>query len=302
MTEPVMTTDLPLANKRTGKVRDLYDVTLPDGDDGLLIVATDRVSVFDVVLSNGIAGKGVLLTRISKFWFDFFADSVDHHLISVDQQDIPGLSDAQRATLEGRIMICRKTRVVPVECIVRGYLTGSGYKDYVKSGQVCGIALPAGMVNSDRIESPIFTPSTKAEQGHDENISFEAACDLVGGDLMEAIRARSLHIYNTGREYARERGIIIADTKFEFGLLEGHTGPVLIDEVLTPDSSRFWPADEWTPGQEQNSFDKQYVRNYTQGLVDKGEWDKEYPGPALPDEVIDNTIARYEEALARLTG
>jgi phosphoribosylaminoimidazole-succinocarboxamide synthase len=302
VTEPVMTTDLPLANKRTGKVRDLYDVTLPDGDDGLLIVATDRVSVFDVVLSNGIAGKGVLLTRISKFWFDFFADSVDHHLISVDQQDIPGLSDAQRATLEGRIMICRKTRVVPVECIVRGYLTGSGYKDYVKSGQVCGIALPAGMVNSDRIESPIFTPSTKAEQGHDENISFEAACDLVGGDLMEAIRARSLHIYNTGREYARERGIIIADTKFEFGLLEGHTGPVLIDEVLTPDSSRFWPADEWTPGQEQNSFDKQYVRNYTQGLVDKGEWDKEYPGPALPDEVIDNTIARYEEALARLTG
>ena len=194
VTEPVMTTDLPLANKRTGKVRDLYDVTLPDGDDGLLIVATDRVSVFDVVLSNGIAGKGVLLTRISKFWFDFFADSVDHHLISVDQQDIPGLSDAQRATLEGRIMICRKTRVVPVECIVRGYLTGSGYKDYVKSGQVCGIALPAGMVNSDRIESPIFTPSTKAEQGHDENISFEAACDLVGGDLMEAIRARSLHI------------------------------------------------------------------------------------------------------------
>ncbi len=301
MTEPVMTTDLPLANKRTGKVRDLYDVTLPDGGDGLLIVATDRVSVFDVVLANGIPGKGVLLTRISKFWFDFFSDSVGHHLVSMDPRDVPGLSDPERATLEGRIMICRKTDVVPVECIVRGYLTGSGYKDYLKTGQICGISLPAGMVNSDRIATPIFTPSTKPEAGHDENISFEAACDKVGRGLMEAIRDRSLYLYGTGRDYARERGIIIADTKFEFGLIEGESAPVLIDEVLTPDSSRFWPADEWTPGGEQNSFDKQYVRNYTQGLVDKGEWDKEYPGPALPDEVIDNTIARYEEALVRLT-
>lgn len=301
MAEAVMSTDLPLANKRTGKVRDLYDMKLPDGDDGILIIASDRVSVFDVVLANGIPGKGVLLTEISKFWFDYFDDSVTHHLVSTDPADIEGLSDAERAMLDGRIMICRKTHVVPVECIVRGYLTGSGYKDYLSSGKVCGISLPDGMVNSDRIEGPIFTPSTKAEEGHDENISFEESCDLVGNDLMESIRDLSLNIYNTGREFARERGIIIADTKFEFGLMPGSSTPVLIDEVLTPDSSRFWPADEWQPGQEQNSFDKQYVRNYTQVLVDEGQWDKEYPGPALPNEVIDNTISRYAEALKRLT-
>ena len=296
-----MTTDLPLPNKRTGKVRDLYDLTLPDGGAGILIIASDRVSVFDVVLGNGIPGKGVLLTRVSKFWFDYFADTVRHHLVSTDPNDIDGLTEAQRATLQGRIMICRKSSVVPVECIVRGYLTGSAYKDYLKTRKVCGIDLPAEMVNSDHIDEPIFTPSTKADEGHDQNISFDASCDLVGRELMELIRDRSLHIYNTGREYARQRGIIIADTKFEFGLEPGSDSPVLIDEVLTPDSSRFWPADEWEPGKEQNSFDKQYVRNYTQGLVDQGQWDKEYPGPSLPEEVIQNTIARYEEALNRLT-
>lgn len=301
MTEAVVTTDLPLPNKRTGKVRDLYDLTLPDGSDGILIIATDRVSVFDVVLANGLPGKGVMLTQISKFWFDFFDDKIKHHLVSTDPADIEGLSDAQRKSLEGRIMICRKSNVVPIECIVRGYLTGSGWKDYQKTGAVCGIALPSGMVNSDMIKEPIFTPSTKAEEGHDENISFERACDIVGKGLMEDIRDKSLMIYTTAREYARERGIIIADTKFEFGLETGSDEPVLIDEVLTPDSSRFWPADEWAPGKEQNSFDKQYVRNYTQGLVDKGEWDKEAPGPALPDDVIANTLARYEEALKRLT-
>lgn len=296
-----MSTDLPLSNKRTGKVRDLYDLKLSDGDDGILIIASDRVSVFDVVLSNGIPGKGILLTKISKFWFDYFENSMDHHLVSTDPADIDGLSQQERDSLEGRIMICRKTNVVPVECIVRGYLTGSGYKDYQKTGQVCGITLPKNMVNSDRIERPIFTPSTKAEEGHDENISFEESCDLVGRSLMESIKDLSLHIYNTGRDYARERGIIIADTKFEFGLVAGSEVPVLIDEVLTPDSSRFWPAKEWEPGKEQNSFDKQYVRNYTQTLVDKGEWDKEFPGPALPQDVIDNTIIRYEEAYQRLT-
>lgn len=301
MTDAVMNTDLPLPNKRSGKVRDLYDLTLPDGGEGILIVASDRVSVFDVVLQNGIPGKGVLLTRISKFWFDYFADSLNHHLVSTDPADIDGLSDGDRAMLAGRIMICRKTNVVPVECIVRGYLTGSGFKDYLKTGQVCGISLPEGMVNSDRIESPIFTPSTKPEEGHDENISFARACDLVGQPLMEAIRDQSLHIYNTGREYARQRGIIIADTKFEFGLEAGSDTPILIDEVLTPDSSRFWPADEWEPGKEQNSFDKQYVRNYTEGVVAEGKWNKEYPGPELPQEVIDNTIARYDEAYKRLT-
>ena len=296
-----MNTDLPLPNKRSGKVRDLYDMTLPDGTDGILIVASDRVSVFDVVLENGIPGKGILLTRVSRFWFDFFADSIKHHLVSTNPADIEGLTGDQRAMLEGRIMICRKTNVVPVECIVRGYLTGSGFKDYQNTGKVCGITLPGGMVNSDRIDEPIFTPSTKADEGHDENISFDEACGLVGGTLMRNIREKSLHIYKTGREYARERGIIIADTKFEFGLEAGSDEPVLIDEVLTPDSSRFWPADNWEPGREQNSFDKQYVRNYTQELVDAGRWNKEYPGPALPDDVINNTIARYEEALSRLT-
>ncbi len=296
-----MNTNLPLPNKRSGKVRDLYDMTLPDGTDGILIVASDRVSVFDVVLENGIPGKGILLTRVSRFWFDFFEDSIKHHLVSTDPADIEGLTGDQRAMLEGRIMICRKTNVVPVECIVRGYLTGSGFKDYQNTGKVCGITLPGGMVNSDRIDEPIFTPSTKADEGHDENISFDEACGLVGGTLMRNIREKSLHIYKTGREYARERGIIIADTKFEFGLEAGSDEPVLIDEVLTPDSSRFWPADNWEPGREQNSFDKQYVRNYTQELVDAGRWNKEYPGPALPDDVINNTIARYEEALSRLT-
>ena len=301
MTTLVMNTDLPLPNKRSGKVRDLYDMTLPDGADGILIVASDRVSVFDVVLENGIPGKGILLTRVSRFWFDFFADSINHHLVSIDPADIEGLTGDQRAMLEGRIMICRKTNVVPVECIVRGYLTGSGFKDYLNTGKVCGITLPGGMVNSDRIDEPIFTPSTKADEGHDENISFDVACGLVGETMMRNIREKSLHIYKKGREYARERGIIIADTKFEFGLEAGSDEPVLIDEVLTPDSSRFWPADTWEPGREQNSFDKQYVRNYTQELVDAGRWDKEYPGPALPGDVIDNTIARYEEALSRLT-
>ncbi len=301
MTNAVMKTDLPLPNKRTGKVRDLYDLTLPNGDDGILIIATDRVSVFDVVLQNGIPDKGVMLTRISTFWFEFFGSKFQHHLVSTDANDIEGLDEEQRADLHGRIMICRRSNVVPVECIVRGYLTGSGYKDYLKTGQVCGIDLPAGMVNSDRIDNPIFTPSTKADQGHDENISFAESCDIAGKELMENIRDMSLSIFKQGRDYALERGIIIADTKFEFGLEKGNDNPVLIDEVLTPDSSRFWPAEDWQPGQEQNSFDKQYVRNYTETLVSAGKWNKEYPAPSLPDEVIENTYKRYEEAFRRLT-
>ena len=302
MAEALMTTDLPLPNKRTGKVRDLYDLTLPDGGDGILIIASDRVSVFDVVLGNGIPDKGVMLTRISKFWFDFFDGKFRHHLISTDSADIEGISKEQQEMLKGRIMICRRSEVVPIECIVRGYLTGSGYKDYQKTGQVCGIDLPVGLVNSDRIEEPIFTPSTKADEGHDENISFEESCNVAGSELMNKVRDISLSIFAQGRDYALERGIIIADTKFEFGLENGTGEPVLIDEVLTPDSSRFWPADDWQPGREQNSFDKQYVRNYTQGLVDKGEWNKEYPGPFLPDEIIENTYSRYEEAYNKLVG
>ena len=301
MSDAVMSTDLSLANKRTGKVRDLYDLTLDNGDSGILIIASDRVSVFDVVLGNGIPGKGVMLTKISKFWFDYFADDYAHHLISTESTDIPGISEEQQAMLAGRVMICRKNKVVPIECIVRGYLTGSGYKDYQRTGEVCGIPLPAGMTNSDRIEAPIFTPSTKPEQGHDENISFETACEVVGADVMSEIRDMSMGIYNKGRDFALQRGIIIADTKFEFGW-DADRNIVLIDEVLTPDSSRFWPAEDYQSGQEQNSFDKQYVRNYTETLVAKGEWNKEYPGPELPNEVIDNTLARYDEAINRLLG
>ncbi len=300
MSEALMNTDLSLPNKRSGKVRDLYDVPLEKGDDGILIVATDRVSVFDVVLANGVPGKGVLLTQISKFWFEFLEGDYKHHLVSTDPAEIPGLDEQQRCALEGRIMICRKSEVVPVECVVRGYLTGSGFKDYQKTGQVCGINLPVGMVNSDRIEHPIFTPSTKAEEGHDENISFEAACDLVSEEVMTEVRDISMSIYDKGQAHALARGIIIADTKFEFGRNRDRE-LVLIDEVLTPDSSRFWPLDDFEPGREQKSFDKQYVRNYTQLLADKGEWNKEYPGPSLPDEVIANTLSRYEEALHRLT-
>lgn len=305
MSQTVMSTDLPLPNKRQGKVRDLYDLTLADGSDGILIIASDRVSVFDVVLANGIPGKGKMLTRISKFWFQFvqdkFAGRIKDHLVSMDPADIDGLTEDQRQMLEGRIMICRKSSVVPIECIVRGYLTGSGWKDYQKTGKLCGIELPDGLQNSSMIESPLFTPSTKAEEGHDENISFIEACEIAGEDLMNDIREKSLNIYTTAREHARERGIIIADTKFEFGIESGSDEPVLIDEVLTPDSSRFWPLDEWQPGGEQNSFDKQYVRNYTEELVARGEWNKEYPAPSLPEEVIENTLARYQEAFDRLT-
>ena len=300
MRDAVLSTDLPLPNKRTGKVRDLYDLTLPDQSAGVLIVATDRVSVFDVVLANGIPNKGVLLTQMSKFWFEFFSDYIAHHLISTDPADIQGLSEAQRKSLEGRIMICRRSEVIPVECVVRGYLTGSGFKDYQQTGKVCGISLPTGMINSDRLDMPIFTPSTKADQGHDENISYFEACDLVGDELMSRLRSSSMMIYEKGAAYALERGIIVADTKFEFGL-DASRELVLIDEVLTPDSSRFWPAEDWKPGIEQESFDKQYVRNYTETLVADGEWDKEYPGPALPKEVVEITLKRYEEALRLLT-
>ena len=304
MNAAVTSTDLPLPNKRQGKVRDLYDLTLSDGSQGILIIATDRVSVFDVVLANGIPGKGQMLTRISSFWFEFLesqlGSELKHHLVSTDPADIDGLNQEQRDMLQGRIMICKKSKVVPIECIVRGYLTGSGWKDYQKTGQVCGIDLPANMQNSSKIEEPIFTPSTKVDDGHDENISFDEACSIVGEELMQDLREKSLKIYSSAREYASERGIIIADTKFEFGLDPETNEVIIIDEVLTPDSSRFWPLDDWQEGREQNSFDKQYVRNYTEGLVAEGKWDKTYPAPSLPDDVIENTLARYQEAFDRL--
>jgi phosphoribosylaminoimidazole-succinocarboxamide synthase len=302
MTSVLLATDLNLSNKRTGKVRDLYDVTLASGEEALLIIASDRISAFDVVMQNGLPGKGVVLTQISKFWFDYFADFVPHHLISTDVADVPGLTDAQRQSLAGRIMLCRKTKVVPIECIARGYITGSGWKDYQRSGEVCGIALPEGLKNSDRLAEPLFTPSTKAVDGHDENISFAQGAEEVGEDLMRWLGDKTLALYSSARDYAASRGIILADTKFEFGQINGVGEPILIDEIFTPDSSRFWPADDWQPGREQASFDKQIVRNYLETVVANGEWDKNPPGPALPDEVIDRSIARYLEAYNLLTG
>jgi len=302
MSEALLETWLNLPNRRSGKVRDLYDVTLANGDAALLIVATDRISAFDVVMSNGLPGKGIVLTRISKFWFDLFAGEVRHHLLSTDPADVPGLSDAERALLAGRMMLCRKTRVVPIECIARGYITGSGWKDYQRSGAVCGIALPEGLRNSDRLAAPLFTPSTKAESGHDENISFEEGVREVGLEMMAWLRDTTLSLYVRARDYALARGIILADTKFEFGVLPGETTPILIDEIFTPDSSRFWPADQWQPGGEQPSFDKQIVRNYLETQVSAGRWDKTPPGPRLPDDVVERSIARYLEAYERLTG
>lgn len=312
----LLNTDLPLTGRRSGKVRDLYHTRLPDGSDGLLLIASDRISAFDVVMANGITGRGVVLTQISKFWFDRFADRVKHHLVSTDASVIPNLSDAQRDSLRGRIMLCRKTHVVPIECVVRGYLAGSGWKEYQKSQTVCGIKLPAGLRQCDKLPAPIFTPATKEESGHDENISFERACEIAGPALMTRLRDLSLMIYTEARDYAAQRGIILADTKFEWGLdpalvAQGGQGeahlpqdaqPILIDEVLTPDSSRFWPADEFEPGRDQNSFDKQIIRNYLQDLCDAGSWNKTPPGPALPQSVIDRAMQRYLQAYQMLTG
>ena len=303
MANLVMSTDLDLSNKRVGKVRDIYDAELPDGKPGLLIIATDRISAFDVVLGNGLAGKGVVLTQISRFWFEHFGNSVAHHLVSTDVGDVPGLGADERSLLEGRIMLCRAAEVLPVECIARGYITGSGWKDYQASGMVCGIPLPAGLVNSDRLEEPLFTPSTKAEMGdHDENISFEQGVEVIGERHMRWLQDKTLSLYCQARDYALERGIIVADTKFEFGMVDDSDEPILIDEIFTPDSSRFWPADLWQPGGEQPSFDKQFVRNYLETLVADGSWDKTPPGPELPAAVLDDTMSRYLEAYERLTG
>ena len=301
MTNAVLSTDLALPNKRSGKVRDLYDVSLDTGEEALLIVATDRISAFDVVMANGLPGKGIVLTQISKFWFDMFADDVPHHLLSTDVADIPGLTENERSALRDRIMLCKKTAVVPIECIARGYITASGWKDYQASGKVCGIELPEGLRNSDRLATPLFTPSTKADTGHDENISFAEGASIVGEELMAWLGETTLKLYNTARDYAGERGIILADTKFEFGRLSGQEEPLLIDEIFTPDSSRFWPAADWEPGREQQSFDKQIVRNYLEEVVQAGDWDKTSPGPELPDKVVEKSIARYMEAYELLT-
>ena len=302
MTTAVLSTQLDFPNKRSGKVRDLYDVVLSNGQEALLIVATDRISAFDVVMANGLPGKGVVLTQISKFWFDYFAQDVAHHLISTDVADLPGITDEQQDMLRGRIMLCKKTNVLPIECIARGYITGSGWKDYQETGAVCGITLPAGLKNSERLSAPLFTPSTKAAEGHDINISFEQGAQEVGVETMQWLKETTLSLYEKARDYALKRGIILADTKFEFGIHPQSDQPMLIDEIFTPDSSRFWPADDWQPGREQNSFDKQIVRNYLETVVAKGDWDKTPPGPTLPDEVVTRSIGRYLEAYELLTG
>ena len=302
MREALLRTDLALPNRRSGKVRDLYDVSLPDGTDAILIVATDRISAFDVVMANGLPGKGIVLTQISRFWFEKFADVVPNHLLSMDVNDVPGLSADDRHQLSGRIMLCKRATILPVECIARGYLTGSGWLDYQKSGAVCGHVLPRGLRNGDQLEKPIFTPSTKAASGHDQNITIAEGAKVIGIEQMAFLERTTLDLYARASDYARTRGIILADTKFEFGLLPGAKQPILVDEIFTPDSSRFWPADDWLPGREQPSFDKQIVRNYLETLVADGKWNKTPPGPTLPAEIAERTMARYLDAFERLTG
>lgn len=305
----LMTTDLPLPNKRQGKVRDVYDCTLQDGTEALLLVATDRLSAFDVVMPNGPAGKGKLLTQMSAWWFDQIKAKLGYklqtHVLSTDPRDIDGLNDEQADQLQGYVMIGRKTKVVPIECVVRGYLAGSGWKEYQENQRVCGVELPAGLTQCAKLPEPIFTPATKAEQGeHDENISFERACELVGTLQMEVLRDHSLAIYQMAHDYAAERGIILADTKFEFGMpldAKDET-PILIDEVLTPDSSRYWSASAYEAGRDQDSYDKQYVRNYLETLVARGKWNKQAPGPVLPEDVLMNTTKKYEESFELITG
>lgn len=304
-----MSTDLPLPNKRQGKVRDVYECVLKNGTEALLLVATDRLSAFDVVMPNGPAGKGKLLTQMSAWWFKQIKEKLGYklktHVLSTDPADIAGLSDEQAAQLKGYVMIGRRTKVVPIECVVRGYLAGSGWKEYQLNQSVCGVALPGGLKQCAKLPEPIFTPATKAEQGeHDENISFKRACEVVGTHRMEVLRDHSLAIYQMAHDYAAQRGIILADTKFEFGVpLDAKDDtPILIDEVLTPDSSRYWSASAYEAGRDQDSYDKQYVRNYLETLVAQGDWDKQSPGPVLPDDVLMNTTKKYEEAFELITG
>jgi phosphoribosylaminoimidazole-succinocarboxamide synthase len=286
-----MKSDLPLPVRR-GKVRDVYDL-----GDNLLIVATDRISAYDVIMPNGIPDKGRILTALSLFWFEKFGDRFEHHFITADVSEYPRETRLFDDELEGRSMLVKKARVVPIECVARGYLAGSGWKEYQQSRTVCGIALPSGLKQSDKLPAPIFTPATKEQDGHDINIPYEDAANRVGEHLAAELRDRTLALYALAAEYASERGVIIADTKFEFGQLDDGR-LILIDEILTPDSSRFWPADQYRPGQDQPSFDKQYVRNW----LEKQPWNKTPPAPRLPSDVVEGTRNRYLEAYERLTG
>ena len=287
---PILETRLPgISLWRRGKVRDVYDL-----GDRLLIVATDRISAFDVVLPTGIPGKGTVLTQLSLFWFRLLADVVPNHVVASDVDAYPPELREHRSQLEGRSMIVVKTEPLPVECVVRGYITGSGWKDYKATGAICGLPLPPGLRESDRLPAPLFTPSTKAEVGHDENVAFAAVEKALGTARAGEVRSVSLALYTRARAHAEERGILLADTKFEFGLRDGRL--VWIDEALTPDSSRFWPKEGYQPGRSQPSFDKQYVRDYLESL----RWDKRPPGPSLPEDVVARTRGKYQEAYALL--
>jgi phosphoribosylaminoimidazole-succinocarboxamide synthase len=290
MTPVISETNFPgLKLRGRGKVRDIYEL-----GDQLLIVATDRLSAFDVVLPTPIPDKGKVLTQLSLFWFDKLANLIPNHVVAA--KDFSGELAPHAASLNGRAMLVRKTEPVPIECVVRGYISGSGWKDYQKTGAICGIPLPTGLRESDQLPEPIFTPSTKATSGHDENISFDETISRVGRALAEKLRDTSLTIYQRASEHASVRGIIIADTKFEFGLIGNEL--IWIDEALTPDSSRFWPADEYVPGRTQASFDKQYVRDY----LEKIEWNKQPPAPALPNDIVSATQNKYRESYQRVTG
>jgi phosphoribosylaminoimidazole-succinocarboxamide synthase len=289
----ISTTEFKNLNlKGRGKVRDIYDL-----GDRLLIVATDRMSAFDVVMPNSIPDKGKILTQLSIFWFDLTKDIVPNHVLSTQVEDYPKDCQPYQEMLRGRSMLVAKTEVLPVECVVRGYLSGSGWEEYRNTGEVCGIRLPKGLVESSKLEEPIFTPATKAELGlHDENITFERVEKIIGNDLAQRVKSLSMAVYKKARDFAEQRGILIADTKMEFGMKDGKL--ILIDELLTPDSSRFWPKNEYQPGGPQKSFDKQYLRDYLLSI----RWDKKPPAPQLPEEIVQKTREKYLEAYERLVG
>lgn len=294
-TQTVMKVDLPLPLVGRGKVRDIYEF----GEDSLLIITTDRLSAFDVVLPNGIPCKGQVLTQISVFWLNHFASWMPHHLITADieKMNLPAeIMDKYASILRGRTMLVKKARPLTIECVVRGYVTGSGWKDYLKTGSVCGHKLPENLKECAKLEDPIFTPATKEAEGHDINIDFKTAAEREGQKIASQARDYSIRIYKEGREFAATKGIIIADTKFEFGVYNGEL--ILIDEVLTPDSSRFWPKDKYEEGHDQPSYDKQIVRNYLSSLT----WNKTYPGPELPADVVEKTAQAYQDVYKRLTG
>lgn len=287
MTEALLQTNLPFP-KRQGKVRDVYDL-----GDSLLIISTDRISAFDWVMPNGIPDKGRILNQLSLFWFRSLG--IEHHVISDALPDSVKLLDPH-GQLAGRSIVARKAQVVPFECVIRGYIEGSGWRDYQRTSSICGIPLPSGLKQCDRLPEPLFTPATKAETGHDENVSFEVMSDQLGSKVANELRERSIEVYRRGNEIAQAKGIIVADTKLEWGWFEGRL--ILIDEVLTPDSSRFWPADDWAPGRAQASFDKQFVREF----LDRSAWDKNSPPPTLPDDIVSQTRDRYVAALEQITG